>query len=159
MGDMIIYVGNFTTDIESFFEWFVSLPHRHKIVVPGEHEMTLCNEFKRNVELMNNARYKIGLERSIKNSLNKINYARSVIIKYSHQVHFLVDRSIVINGFKIYGTPGYTNRWNDIPNDIDILITLISSTGHRHLRDRMAIVKPRLHIFLDAWGGVVMHAL
>jgi hypothetical protein len=46
-GDILICVGDFTmfskslSAIEDFNEWLGELPHRHKIVVPGNHEFFL----------------------------------------------------------------------------------------------------------------------
>jgi len=46
-GDMLIHAGDFTLDskppsvVSDFNAWLGSLPHRHKVVVPGNHEFVL----------------------------------------------------------------------------------------------------------------------
>lgn len=184
-GDMIIHAGDFThtgkeEEVESFFKWFVALPHRHKIVVPGNHEITMCNKIKRNLVRMDRARYNYGLKPTIKRSLDKIDRARRVVEDYSDRgVHFLIDRAVVVDGIKIYGSPwcvGNYNimgtwgfwtdnpkeHWVDIPPDTDILVThtppsgiLDDGLGCKALLNRVKVVKPYLHVFghIHSKGG------
>jgi hypothetical protein len=59
-GDVLICVGDFTmfsrslSAIEDFNEWLGELPHRHKIVVPGNHEFFLQSNPERR-SLLDNA--------------------------------------------------------------------------------------------------------
>jgi Icc-related predicted phosphoesterase len=59
-GDVLICVGDFTmfsknlSAIEDFNEWLGELPHRHKIVVPGNHEFFLESNHERR-SLLDNA--------------------------------------------------------------------------------------------------------
>ena len=59
-GDILICVGDFTlfsknlSAIEDFNEWLGELPHRHKIVVPGNHEFFLESNPERR-SLLDNA--------------------------------------------------------------------------------------------------------
>lgn len=72
-------------------------------------------------------------------------------------VHFLQDRSITVNGFKIFGI-GYDHSEMKIPKDADIVVTheppimiLDKSAGvhwgNAPLRNRIFEIKPRLHLF------------
>jgi 3',5'-cyclic AMP phosphodiesterase CpdA len=46
-GDILIHAGDFTmfgrakADITDFLDWLKGLPHRHKILIPGNHEFLL----------------------------------------------------------------------------------------------------------------------
>ena len=59
-GDILICVGDFTmfskslSAIEDFNEWLGELPHRHKIIVPGNHEFFLESNPERR-SLLDNA--------------------------------------------------------------------------------------------------------
>jgi predicted phosphohydrolase len=59
-GDILICAGDFTmfsknlSSIEDFNEWLGELPHRHKIVVPGNHESFLESNRERR-SLLDNA--------------------------------------------------------------------------------------------------------
>ena len=45
-GDVIIHAGDFTNkgslrEVDAFANWFLGLPHRYKILVPGNHDMIM----------------------------------------------------------------------------------------------------------------------
>lgn len=113
-GDFIIHSGDYSftgtiPEVNSFMTWFSELPHRHKIVVNGNHEKM----FWANPTLF-----------------------ESLIPK---NVTFLFDRAVALDGLNFYGSPHtkefcgwaypYYNPkeaeviWNRIPDNTDILVT------------------------------------
>ncbi|CAJ0582510.1 unnamed protein product, partial [Mesorhabditis spiculigera] len=114
-GDVLLHCGDFTNfgglaAITEFNDLIGQLPHRHKIVIPGNHEggfhLTGSNFQKKRLELLTNCRV-------------------------------LLDESIKIEGIKIYGSswhilPGFSfyvkqseigKMWAKIPRDTNILMT------------------------------------
>lgn len=113
-GDLLIHAGDATTvgtreQIEKFNDWFVSLPHRKKIFVAGNHDWLFETN---NIE------------------------ARALLYR---EIIYLEDSAVEIDGLKIYGSPWQprffdwafnlnrgpemAKKWAMIPDDIDILIT------------------------------------
>jgi Icc-related predicted phosphoesterase len=113
-GDILIHAGDATTagnfeQIKEFGSWFGSLPHKHKIFIAGNHDWL----FETN------------------NS-----FARTLL---DDSITYLQDSNVVIEGFKIYGSPWQprffdwafnlnrgaelAKKWELIPADTDILIT------------------------------------
>lgn len=156
-GDILVHAGDATItgtveEIRLFSEWFSCLPHKHKILIAGNHDWL----FERDIEL-----------------------ARE---RLDPQIIYLQDSATEIEGMKIYGSPwqprffdwafnlnrGYelAEKWAMIPNEIDILIThgppfgildLVprrgwnENTGCEELRKRVEEIgqfrKLKLHIF------------
>lgn len=149
--DLLIHSGDFTTyghskEVKKFNAWLSSLPCRHKVVIAGNHDRCCeCRTPQAVQALLTNARY-------------------------------LQDSAVTIDGIKIYGSP-YTptffdwafmldrgpdlaDKWQQIPDDTDILVTHgppmgkldWSIYGKQHvgceaLRDRIEAVKPKFHVF------------
>ncbi|XP_046570359.1 metallophosphoesterase MPPED2-like [Haliotis rubra] len=140
-GDVLLHAGDFTkigtpAEIDKFNHFLGTLPHKVKVVIAGNHDMTLD-------------------ENSVQNRrddlLEKFNITNSKFEKYNedHKVDsskelltncvYLEDSSVDICGIKIYGAPwvpefcfmGFNiargqpilDKWNLIPSDTDILIT------------------------------------
>jgi len=147
-GDVLIHCGDFTgnntlTHVENFNTFLGSLDHTHKIVIAGNHDGLLETDNDETSCLFTNATY-------------------------------LQDSEVVINGIKFYGspwTPVFFNwyfmatakelehKWQQIPNDVDILIThgppkgILDSTtegfnvGCDALLKRVGEIKPEIHAF------------
>ena len=169
-GDILVHAGDFTElgevdKVKEFNRWLGSLPHKHKIVVAGNHDTSfdpsVISPGKRFYEKLQHPEL-----HQVKSFLTNCIY--------------LEDASITIEGFKIYGTPwqplfGRGDRafqiphsdvdsWekvcSKIPKDTDILISHApplgiqdaNDDGHkcgsevllRHVVER---VKPKYHIF------------
>ncbi|UJR08310.1 hypothetical protein I4U23_012581 [Adineta vaga] len=156
-GDVFIHCGdavNYKTssrDIRKFNEFIGTLPHRRKLFVSGNH--CVCLNPKRP-------------DQSQKLLSNMI---------------YLQDQLIDIDGVRIYGTPwrpkrgcfyraeafGYdpndigTDKWSNIPEDIDILLTHTPpysirdfNSGCPYLLDEIVgRVRPRIHMFGHMHGG------
>lgn len=123
-GDMIIHSGDATSrgtdyEIEMFFKWFAAQDFKHKIFVPGNHDLTIE-----------------AIPEEYMKECNALG------------IHMLIDRSVTIDGIKIWGSPVTPwfgdwawNRarngteaalyncdfifphWDKIPWDTDILVT------------------------------------
>lgn len=149
--DMVIHSGDATfrgklNEVGAFVEWFDKLPYKYKIFVPGNHDWI----FQKNPNL-----------------------GQSMLRK---DMIYLEDNMVEVEGLKIYGSPwqpefmrwafnlprGHRLRekWNKIPNGIDILVThtpplriLDRNLDGEHVGcgDLYEVVtkrvKPRLHTF------------
>ena len=171
-GDVLIHAGDFCNtgserDVHKFATWFHRLPHRHKVVVAGNHDWF----FQKQPEL-----------------------ARAYL---EPGAIYLQDSGCEIAGLKFWGSPwqpwfmdwafnlprrGIRLReiWNQIPIDTDVLITHSPPHGildevHRRpaawgpekgpsgpfgceeLALRLPAVKPKLHVFghiHDSYGSL-----
>lgn len=113
-GDIIVHAGDFTEsgtrgEALRFLNWFSALPHKHKILVPGNHDFY----FEKNREM---------LEEIIPSN-----------------VHCLIDEGIVLENIKFWGspfTPGngrwafnksrgreIRKNWDLVPEDTNFLVT------------------------------------
>lgn len=128
--NVIVHSGDFMRhamkfqDIQDFFEWFLSLPVEHKILVAGNHDMWL-------EQLENNE------------------YLRQATVP--DDLHLLINEEVIIDGIKFWGSP-YTPwfydwgfqlheheaeaLWPTIPDDVDVLIT--HGPAHEVLDDMYA---------------------
>lgn len=115
--EVIVHSGDFmrhamkSIDFEEFLNWFRKLDVKHKILVPGNHDI-FCEAFENDYDLR-----------------------RSVV---PDSVLFLINEEVVIDGVKFWGSP-YTpeffdwgfqlygadgwDLWAKIPDDTDVLIT------------------------------------
>lgn len=114
-GDFIIHCGDVSSrgsipEIQDFLDWFSELPHKHKIMIPGNHDF--------------------GFEKYW-DILKDMVKSRGIVC--------LIDEFIEIEGIKFWGspiTPYFHNwafnrfrgseieaHWNKIPDEVDILIT------------------------------------
>jgi len=154
-GDILLHAGDFSSrgtreEYLDFLGWFSSLPHQHKIFIPGNHDI-YCEKH----ELEARSRVPAGL-------------------------HMLINDCATIEGLKIYGSPvtplfydwafmqergaRIRRTWAQIPDDTDILITHGPPYGHgdlvparpgysaRHagcleLLNRLRVIKPKVHVF------------
>ena len=144
--DVIIHAGDITengTEAETndFLRWFAKLPCNHKICIGGNHDLFL--------------------ESCTPTQLRKL---------IPLGVTYLNNSGITVNGFTIWGSPvtpyflgmafnkkrgsAISQVWNKIPTNTDILIThgppkniLDGGIGCEDLLSRVAVVKPRFHLF------------
>ena len=160
-GDILIHSGDFCVmgDVEETkiaMEWFGSLPHKHKVMIAGNHDRL----FERNPVL-----------------------ARSMVPK---DVIYLEDSLATIEGIRIYGSPwtpkfmdwSFTKErgsmweiWSKMPDNIDILVTHGPPSGNlggflkneqidvgdEELLERILQVKPRFHVCGHVHEGTGYH--
>jgi Icc-related predicted phosphoesterase len=132
-------------ELDAVATWIRALPHRHKIVVPGNHDWAF-------VKSPREARALLG-----------------------PSVHVLEDWQVIIEGLRFYGSPwqpefhGWAynlprgellaRKWAMIPDRVDVLIThgppegfgdrtlTDGRTGCADLLARIRAARPRLHMF------------
>ena len=145
-GDILIHAGDATIrgtfdEVVEFAKWFYSLPHLHKIFVPGNHDWL----YQRNPKMANS------LLPSLHDQLIEIEGLRIYGSSWQPEFHNWA-----------FGLPrGEQLRevWANIPESVDILVT---HTPPRHIRDkipksghvgcddlysRVLSVRPKLHVF------------
>lgn len=118
-GDILIHAGDITScgeigALDDFAHWMKELPHKHKVFIAGNHDMTLQRECV------------------IRDELLKMFKDCGLI--------YLQDSTIVIDGISFYGSPWQpeyhswsfnlprkgkelTKKWDAIPDDTNVLIT------------------------------------
>ena len=116
-GDVLVHCGDVSSrgvgsEIDNFFFWFSSLPHKHKIFIAGNHDFGF--QYRDHV-----------LQKTLE-SLKEQN------------IYYLEDSGIEIDGVKFWGspwTPPFYNwafmlnedeikeKWEIIPRDTNVLIT------------------------------------
>ena len=128
VGDILIHCGDFTQtdklcEVADFSDWLSSLPHKHKIVIAGNHETPFQSDFYE-------SRWKRFHRRkedstAVRASLKNCTY--------------LENSSVTVEGIKIFGSPWQPRyfdwafnvqrgseircKWERIPRDVDILVT------------------------------------
>ena len=155
-GDILIHAGDIMNsgadirDIVDFNEWLRILPHKHKIVIAGNHDR-LFEKSRKTRDLITNATY---LENS-GTVINGVKFWGSPAQPEFCDWAFNYRRGEEID--KI---------WRMIPDDTDVLITHgppagirdwttpgRESLGCRNLRDAVKRIKPKLHVFGHIHGG------
>lgn len=156
-GDLLIHAGDALaggslSELVVFCGWLAKLPHRRKVFVPGNHDWPFEQDL----------------------AAAKARLPEGVIC--------LVDEEAVVDGLRIYGSPwqpefmdwafnlprGHRLRekWNRVPNGVDILVThgpplrildLNYASEHVGCGDLHDVVtgrvRPRLHVFGHIHGG------
>ena len=170
-GDVLIHAGDFSgtgthQQVQRFLEWFIQQPHPHKILIAGNHDLTL--------DAQHYERSWIRFHRKKKLNDEAI---RDLLIQAQPYMHYLKDSMVTIEGTHIYGSPWQpaffdwafnlqrgeqcAQAWQQIPTHTDILITHGPPLGHGDLLvpknthcgcvDLLAEiqhrVKPKYHIF------------
>jgi len=157
-GDVLVHAGDATsrgtsTQLRSFAAFIAAQPHAHKVVIAGNHDFGLEQSPALGAELFGAA--------------------------------YLSDSGRTIEGVRVWGSPWQpwffdwafnlprgeplAAKWALIPDDTDVLVThgppmgVLDKTsrgepvGCEALRDRIAQVRPRLHVFghiHEAYGAV-----
>lgn len=146
-GDILKFSRNFDRtkyELKQFIDWFASQKYRYKILIAGNHDLILQSD------------------------------QREMLLKYikASGIIYLENTSVIIEGFKFYGSPntnitgmafGLDEKnlktiYEKIPQDVDVLIThpppygildivKNNSQGCSILRSVVDIVKPKYHIF------------
>lgn len=171
-GDVLIVAGDWSrssnvdnfqgvkAEAEDFANWLKNMPHKHKIIVAGNHDVSLQSDHR---ELV--------IQR----------------IESMGGAHYLEDQCLVIDGIKFYGSPwtpaiggewafeqnrsDSRNKWRVVPSDTDVLIThgpprsildktrLNDSCGDHALWGEVTFrIMPALHIFGHIHEGYGMVA-
>lgn len=171
-GDVVIHAGDWTgtgteKQVIGFTRWFASLPHKHKILIAGNHEITFDEDF-------------------YDKNWTRFHKAKSLAIKSyvlrESSIHYLENQALTIDGVSFYGSPvtptffdwGFNVErgdsikevWSKIPTTTDVLIThgpphgfgdeLLTRerVGCESLLDEIKHrIKPKVHIFGHIHNG------
>ena len=156
-GDVFVFAGDISiwdltgvSNPRKFNDWIVKLPHKHKIVIAGNHDKWLFQtDMARKLELLYNCIY---LENSSVD-IDGLKFYGSPITPSFNDWFFMADRGENIKKY-----------WDAIPNNTDVLIThgppmgildIVPRGGYmfqdhqgcQDLYNRVQILKPKLHIF------------
>lgn len=156
-GDVLIHAGDFMTygdrlsEIASFNHWLSKQPHRHKIVIAGNHDLL----FESDPSL---ARTRLTAATYLENSAVEIEGLR---IWGSPQQPRFLDWA-----FNVDRGPAIRRYWDMIPCETEILVThgppfgildTVNSSGEHLGCEDLAIavqrVRPKLHVFGHIHGG------
>jgi Icc-related predicted phosphoesterase len=166
-GDILIHTGDFTncgskTDVEEFASFLEKQPHKHKIVIAGNHDISLDEESY--PKLWRRFRHPQQFD------------CKEMIQMIRDRAIYLHDEVVQVEGLTIYGSPyqpefngwGFNlprgqalrEKWKKVPANVDILLThgppvgrldLCSDkqrSGCVDLLDEIQVrIKPRVHIF------------
>ncbi|MGB1251956.1 MAG: metallophosphatase domain-containing protein [Candidatus Promineifilaceae bacterium] len=149
-GDVLLHAGDLTffggiTDLSDVGRWFEQLPHKHKLLVPGNHDF-YCEP-------------------------QRLSQAQAIL----SDVTILIDQAVEIDGVHFYGSPyqpsfhnlafnlprgaALVAKWALIPPETDVLIThtpphgILDWTtrrehvGCRALRQAVKRIRPKIHLF------------
>ncbi|CAI9735082.1 metallophosphoesterase domain-containing protein 1-like isoform X1 [Octopus vulgaris] len=133
-GDVLLHAGDFSncgrlSNIKKFNDFLGSLPHQYKIVIAGNHDISFDTDLlKKPVYIFKN---------DIERDLNDLQVESGKA--FLTNCTYLEDSYVDIHGYKIYGSPWQPrfcdwafnvprgkkllDKWNLIPDDVDILIT------------------------------------
>ncbi len=155
--EILIHAGDFMThgraieEIEDFNEWLGTLPHRHKIVVAGNHDLLFEASPETARERLSNAVY---LEHAGV-ALEGIHFWGCPVTPVLPHMAFAVERGAASRKY-----------WDKIPVGTDVLIThgppfgildkediWREHIGCMQLSKAVQRVRPRLHVFGHIHGG------
>ncbi|KAM3855655.1 metallophosphoesterase MPPED2 isoform 3-T4 [Vipera latastei] len=135
-GDILLHTGDFTelglpSEVKKFNDWLGNLPYDYKIVIAGNHELTFDKEFM--ADLVKQDYYRFPSVSKLKPE--DFDNVQSLLTNSI----YLQDSEVTVKGFRIYGAPwtpwfngwGFNlprgqsllDKWNLIPEGIDILMT------------------------------------
>ena len=160
-GDILIHAGDFSAfgdtpvEIIDFNQWLGTLPHRHKVVIAGNHDWMFKRHPGAARELLTNAIY---LENS-GTELAGLKIWGSPVQPEFNNWAFNVARGAAIRRY-----------WKMIPANTDVLITHgpahgVLDTAHpttahlgcEELAEAIQQIRPRLHVFGHIHGGQGQH--
>ncbi|KFO26425.1 Metallophosphoesterase MPPED2 [Fukomys damarensis] len=176
-GDILLHTGDFTelglpSEVKKFNDWLGNLPYEYKIVIAGNHELTFDKEFM--ADLVKQDYYRFPSVSKLKPE--DFDNVQSLLTNSI----YLQDSEVTVKGFRIYGAPwtpwfngwGFNlprgqsllDKWNLVPEGVDILMTHGPPLGFRDwvpkelqrvgcvelLNTVQRRVRPKLHVF----GGI-----
>jgi Icc-related predicted phosphoesterase len=148
--DVLMFAGDLMgsgyrhSEVRDFAEWFLSQPHKHKVLVAGNHDRLFEAQLPWCLE------------------------------QFSYNVHYLQNNDVTIEGFKFWGSPvqpwfydwsfnvhrgaPIKKYWDMIPTDTDVLIThgppkdILDeingeNVGCDDLMQAIEKIRPKVHIF------------
>jgi len=183
---VLLHCGDFTNvgrveEVEAFAKWFGSLPHKRKILIAGNHDLSLEPEtYPSTVEKFGGPGTKAGFDAAAASAK-----ARAIVEAIPH-CEYLHDSGTSVEGITVWGSPWQPEfcdwafnlprgehcraKWRLIPTGTDIVLTHGPPMGHGDLclphRNRAGCVdlldelqtrvKPKYHCFghiHESWGA------
>lgn len=175
-GDILIHAGDFSktglpNEIIDFNNFLKEQPHKYKIVIAGNHDLTFDTENYPFILKAKEEKKKPNFPLKEHKNLNLFNPKELL-----SEAIYLEDSWVEINGLKFYGSPWsparsltafklkrgpkIAKKWEQIPENIDVLITHtppygildLSKTGDNAgcedlTREIFGRIKPKAHIF------------
>jgi predicted phosphohydrolase len=148
-GDVLVHTGDFTTrgyesEVVAFNAWLLTLPHKHKVVIAGNHDFLFQKEPHFAPLLLSAATYL----RDSGCEIEGVKFWGSPWQPWFHNWAFNLERG-----------PQLAAKWEVIPDDTDVLLThsppfgILDTVqrgepvGCEELRKALARVRPQLHVF------------
>ncbi|XP_013381694.1 metallophosphoesterase MPPED2 [Lingula anatina] len=149
-GDVLLHAGDFTFHGEidqtiAFNEFLGSLPHKYKVVIAGNHDITFDEESLATRPNLKHV-FRIDVDKLKATLCSKTGKENPHMWDLLTNCIYLQDSAIDIYGLKIYGSPwqpefcgwGFNvtrgkdilEKWNLIPKDVDVLLTHGPPIGH-----------------------------
>jgi Icc-related predicted phosphoesterase len=148
-GDVLIHAGDLTRrgtleEVRAAGAWLTKLPHKHKLVVAGNHDFLFERDPATARALFTHATYleDEGVE------IDGVRFYGSPYTPEFFNWAFMLPRGEALRA-----------KWSRIPNDVDVLVThgppnkVLDRTVHgdhagcEALAERVAELKPKLHVF------------
>ncbi len=155
-GDILIHAGDFTErgrteELEDFSDWLAELPHKHKIVIAGTHEITF-DDLNRAEDTKKHLTNCVYLENEAVEVMGIRFYGSPQVVKYD---------KLTIKAFALpVDSEDLVDARKKIPDDVDFLIThapplgVLDECSHgdiagceKLLVEVMERVKPKFHVF------------
>ena len=170
---MLLHAGDLTDtgslkQVNEFCSWMAAMPHAHKVVIAGNHDITLDPEYY--ADSFQRFHYK-----------GKQDDAAAVkAMRECEAFTYLEDSSASVLGYSVYGSPWQpefcdwafnlgrgepcAKRWREIPTETEVLVTHGPPVGHGDLCkgsgqragcvDLLAEVTNRIHPLYHVFGHV-----
>ena len=137
--DVVVHAGDFTNhgskaEVEAFARWFGALPHPHKILVPGNHDMIMDPKYY--------ADYWSDWS-PVQETVDPSIWSG---------VHVLVDRRVEIQGVAIYGSPWvpryaeWSTAFNKTPDQLDAVWSAVPHSASDQAIDVLVTHSPPLGV-------------
>lgn len=180
-GDVLIHAGDWTgtgthKQVISFIRWFSSQPHKHKVLIAGNHEATMDLPF-----------YQTNWPRFHSSYPIRAREIKDYVLR-EENIHYLENSSVTLDSVKFYGSPiqpefgGWAfgvkrgepikKIWEKIPEDTDVLIThgppygygdkldIGERVGCKDLLNEVSTrIKPKVHIYGHIHEGYGLYDL
>ena len=162
-GDILICAGDSTQsgtldELQTTIDWLRSLPHPHKIVIAGNHDLILDSNLDKKIAGNDSARANIDWS-----GLIYLNNSRTTLsFDSGRQLKIFGSPFTPQHGSWAFQYPRLRDVWTDsVPDDVDILVTHgppkshldLNHAGCSYLLAELWRTRPRLHVFGHIHAG------
>uniref|UniRef100_A0A8C2AA77 Metallophosphoesterase domain containing 1 n=1 Tax=Cyprinus carpio TaxID=7962 RepID=A0A8C2AA77_CYPCA len=170
-GDVLLHAGDFTelglpSEVKKFNDWLGTLPYEIKIVIAGNHELTFDQEFMADLIKQDFYYFPSASKLKPENYENVQSLLTNCI--------YLQDSDVTVRGFRIYGSPwqpwyygwGFNlprgqallDKWNQIPDSTDILLTHCPPLGKTYITHKCTHIKHAVMVIPHDVVFILAHA-